>query len=113
FHGFGNLVTALGGVYVPVDQRYFNRHTGSEATNYAQIDLLPGYQKLERADALAFVRYRHGDSDFYRADRQQLFLRDAVRQTLAAKYHFFKLRRILRAFAGATTSDVDSLGEIW
>ena len=83
--GFGDVVTALGGVYLSVDQRYYNKHDGTAATNYSEIDLQPGYQKLQRADALAFVRYRHGDSDFVRAARQQLFLREALRQTVAAQ----------------------------
>jgi hypothetical protein len=111
--GFGDVVTALGGVYLSVDQRYYNKHDGTAATNYSEIDLQPGYQKLQRADALAFVRYRHGDSDFVRAARQQLFLREALRQTVAAKYHFFRLRDILRAFARATASDIGSIGEVW
>src|ERR1041384_1742054 len=48
----------------------------------------PGYQKLKGRDALDYVRYRHGDNDFFRASRQQDFLRqvshqDAIRQLLA------------------------------
>ena len=39
------------------------------------IDLQPGYQKLNGADALDYVRYRHLDSDFFRIARQQQFLR--------------------------------------
>ena len=47
----------------------------------------PGYQKLKGQDALDYVRYRHGDNDFFRASRQQDFLRqishqDAVRALL-------------------------------
>ena len=48
----------------------------------------PGYQKLKGQDALDYVRYRHGDNDFFRASRQQDFLRqiahqDAVRAAAA------------------------------
>ena len=39
------------------------------------IDIDPGYQKLCGTDALAYVRYRHGDNDLVRAARQQDFLR--------------------------------------
>ena len=40
----------------------------------------PGYQKLKGQDALDYVRYRHGDNDFFRASRQQDFLRQISHQ---------------------------------
>ena len=39
FHGFQDLVSALGGVWLPVDQRYFNHNVGTYGTDYADIDL--------------------------------------------------------------------------
>ena len=114
FGGFERVVNALGGVYLPIDQRYFNHNVGTAATNYANIDLLPGYQKLNGREALAFVRFRHTDSDRYRASRQQLFLLATARQALGTHaYDLGRVRRLLRAFAKATTSDVDGLGELW
>src|SRR5207237_1394785 len=56
FHGFKDVVDRLGGVYLPIDQRYFNRNLGTAQTNYAAIDLQPGYQKLDGQQALAFAR---------------------------------------------------------
>ena len=47
---------------------------------YATIDVQPGYQKLKGQDALDYVRYRHGDNDFFRASRQQDFLRQITHQ---------------------------------
>jgi polyisoprenyl-teichoic acid--peptidoglycan teichoic acid transferase len=67
FHGFIQIVDALGCVYVNVDHRYYNVKTGSAETDYSEINLQPGYQKL---------CYRHEDSDFVRVARQQDFLRD-------------------------------------
>jgi LCP family protein required for cell wall assembly len=113
FHGFKDLVSKLGGIWVPVDQRYFNQNVGTAATNYANIDLQPGYQKLDGQDALAFARYRHDDSDVYRASRQQLVIREALRETLDDKLDVLKLRRLAIAFAHATTSDISSLDEVW
>jgi polyisoprenyl-teichoic acid--peptidoglycan teichoic acid transferase len=113
FRGFDSIVDALGGVYLPVDQRYFNRNVGTVETNYANIDLRPGYQKLDGEQALAFVRFRHTDSDFYRAARQQLFLREAMRQALAEKFDLLRMRSLLRAFARATVSDLSSVGQVW
>jgi LCP family protein required for cell wall assembly len=81
FTGFERLVDQVGGVYLDVDRRYFNQNLGTAATNYAAIDLQPGYQKLDGADALSFVRYRHTDSDYARIARQQQFLSELKRQT--------------------------------
>src|SRR5690606_7608360 len=81
FHGFAKLVDAEGGVYLDVDRRYYNKNIGTAATNYADIDLQPGYQRLNGTDALAYVRYRHTDSDYARIARQQQFLSELKRQT--------------------------------
>jgi LCP family protein required for cell wall assembly len=70
FHAFKQIVNHLHGVYMNVDRRYYiPLHTGTSA-----INLRPGYQKLDGGQALAYVRYRHTDSDIYRTGRQQLFL---------------------------------------
>ncbi len=114
FGGFTRLVAAMGGVYLPVDQRYLNRNLGTPGTNYAEIDLRPGYRKLSGREALDFVRYRHFDSDRFRAARQQLFLFETVRQALGTHaYDVLRVRRLLRAFAEATTSDIDGIGQLW
>ena len=113
FRGFQNLVGKLGGVYVPVDQRYFNHNVGTAGTDYADIDLQPGYQKLNGEQALAFVRYRHTDNDFVRAARQQLLLRIVARDALADEWNLLRVRRLALAAAKATTSDISSLSQIY
>jgi len=72
FRGFKKVVNILHGVWVDVDRRYFNDHSGPYG--YATINLQPGYQRLSGGAALDFVRYRHTDSDIYRVARQQLFV---------------------------------------
>jgi len=74
FHGFKDIVNRVGGVWMDIDRRYYNKNVGTSGTNYADIDLHPGYQRLNGAQALEYVRYRHFDSDIYRTARQQLFL---------------------------------------
>jgi LCP family protein required for cell wall assembly len=76
FRGFQEAVNALGGVYVDVDRDY----TNPEGTGFAAIDVKAGYQRLVGSDALAYVRYRHTDSDLFRNARQQEFLRQASAQ---------------------------------
>src|SRR5438093_236970 len=52
FHGFKEIVDQLGGVWIDVDRRYYNRNVGSYATNFAHINLQPGYQRLGGGPAL-------------------------------------------------------------
>ena len=112
FHGFKDIVGNLGGVWFPVDQRYFNRNTGTVSTNYAEIDLQPGYQKLNGNQALAFARYRHDDNDFIRAARQQQLLRVVAQDALGYDWNLLRVRRRALSLAKATTSDISSLGEV-
>jgi LCP family protein required for cell wall assembly len=78
FRGFMQLVNNLGGVWVDVDHRYLcNEQT---CPGIAKIDLQPGYQRLRASQSLAYVRFRHFDSDLYRVERQQLFLRALKQQ---------------------------------
>ncbi len=72
FGGFEQLVNAIGCVYTDVDHRYYNN---TAVTDYSSIDIQPGYQKLCGPNALAFVRFRHSDSDIVRNARQQDFVR--------------------------------------
>jgi LCP family protein required for cell wall assembly len=77
FGGFQALINAIGCVYTDVDHRYYNN---TAYTNYSSIDIQPGYEKLCGTNALAFVRFRHTDTDIVRNARQQDFLRWAKDQ---------------------------------
>ena len=84
FHGFKQIVDRLGGIYLDVDRRYLNTHSGPYG--YATINLQPGYQLLSGQQALDFVRFRHTDSDLYRVARQQQFvkaLKDRARSKIS------------------------------
>lgn len=77
FKAFSALTDALGGVYIDVDRRYYNQDADS---SYENIKISPGYQLLNGADALDYVRFRHdNESDFGRMLRQQRFI-NAIRQ---------------------------------
>jgi LCP family protein required for cell wall assembly len=80
FAGFRDLVDTIGCVYTDVDRRYYHVSSGTGAENYSSINIQPGYQKLCGDDALAYVRYRHTDTDIVRSARQQDFIRDAKAQ---------------------------------
>jgi LCP family protein required for cell wall assembly len=81
FTGFMDVINNLGGVWVDVDHRYLcDAHTCPDVT---PINLQPGYQRLNALQALAYVRFRHFDSDLFRVARQQLFLK-AVKQQITS-----------------------------
>ena len=94
FRGFMQLVNNLGGVWMDVDHRYLCDPT--TCPDVSQINLLPGYQRLNATQALAFVRFRHFDSDIYRNARQQLFLK-ALKQQISSQLSLDTLFAIVNA----------------
>ncbi len=103
FGGFVSLVNAIGCVYTDVDHRYFNNTT---YTNYSSIDIQPGYARLCGSDALAFVRFRHTDTDIVRNARQQDFLRWAKDQFSTSSL-FASRDKLLTVFGKHTQTDAD------
>jgi LCP family protein required for cell wall assembly len=107
FHGFKEIVDKIGGVWLNIDQRYFNNNAGtSPGYGYATINLQPGYQKLTGGAALDFVRYRHTDSDIYRNARQQQFL-EALKQQFRSSITAFNAEFKLPSLISAITHSVE------
>ncbi len=99
FEAFKKIVDRLDGVYMDVDQRYFN---DQEGLGYPTLDLKPGYQLLNGRDALDFVRHRHTDSDLYRVVRQQEFVK-ALKQRVSSAWDVFELPGLV----GAVTENIE------
>jgi LCP family protein required for cell wall assembly len=113
FSGFRDAVDRLKCVYVDVDRRYYNDNNppnGSDS-DYATIDIKPGYQKLCGAKALDYVRYRHFDTDLVRAARQQDFLRQAKDQVGVSKL-LSDRKQLLRIFAHSTQTDINGTAAV-
>ena len=109
FGGFWHVVNILGGVYLPVDHRYFV----PASADYKSIDLQPGYQLVRGKQALNFVRFRHDQyGDFTRMQRQQLFLRELQRQSGRWSGDWSRVLRLIRAITHQTRSDLDSLRKL-
>ena len=108
FVSFIDLVNNVNGAYVPVDQRYYN----DGSNGYMKIDLLPGYQRLKGEDALTFVRFRSADSDFYRASRQQIFIREVGRSLRDKTTSINDYKRLIETISKQTTSDLQSLPQL-
>jgi len=94
FRGFTELVNNLGGVWIDVDHRYLCNATNCPGVS--QINLLPGYQRVNATNALAYVRFRHFDSDLYRNARQQLFLK-ALKQQISSQLDLNTVFKIMNA----------------
>lgn len=96
FQAFATVVNELGGVFIDVDRHYHNQNTGG-ASNFAPIDIEAGYQKLNGNDALDYVRFRHYDTTYHRAARQQTFLTELKRQLKDAGpfKNFATVRKVL------------------
>jgi hypothetical protein len=107
FKGFRDVVDTLGCVYVNVDHRYLHEYQDTPSGNYSPINLQPGYQKLCYENALSYVRYRHGDSDFVRVARQQDFLRN-LREQVPVGNLIHEIDRVSRAVGKAVTSTFHS-----
>ena len=109
FRGFSDIIDALGCVYSPVDHRYYNLSENNTVNNFSSINIEPGYQKLCGANesirgALAFVRFRHTDSDLLREVRQQDFIRWAKGQFPTSEL-LGKREKLFKIFGRYSTTD--------
>ncbi len=99
FAGFLNVVDALGGVGLYLDQPI--------ADEKAHIDLPAGCVRLRGRDALGFVRARYVDDDFGRIARQQRFLKETVREAtdVGVLTNPSRLLRVVDAAAASIRTD--------
>ena len=109
FSGFWHVVNLLGGVYLPIDHKYFV----PASADYKSINLEPGYQLVRGKQALNFVRFRHDEKgDFGRMQRQQLFLKELQRQSGRWSGDWPKVLRLIKAITGETRSSLSSLKKL-
>jgi LCP family protein required for cell wall assembly len=110
FDAFSKAVNKLGCLYQDIDRRYFNDNSQG-GTPYAVINVQAGYQKLCGLDTLSWVRFRHQDSDFIRAARQQEFLRSAKGQIAASKI-IDNRGSLLSIFKAYTQTDIHGVAGV-
>jgi len=107
FQGFADVVDALGGidVYVDQDMRYVDHADGTN------INLKKGEQTLTGQQALDFVRYRKSNdgtrqsSDFERNDRQSRVL-GAILDKLKSLDGVARLGNVIAAVGGNMRTDI-------
>jgi LCP family protein required for cell wall assembly len=104
YDGFIRMVDLLGGVSLYVDRDLFDPRFPGPNYSYETFKIDKGWQDLDGATALKYVRERHGDpeGDFGRAKRQQAILS-------AMKNKAFSLKTFLNPLA--VSDIIDTLGE--
>ncbi|MFW5866866.1 MAG: LCP family protein [Armatimonadota bacterium] len=107
FQGFVEVVDRLGGVEIDVPDvegrgRGMNYDDNADGLH---IHLRPGVQTLDGEDAIGFVRYRKGDSDFKRSERQQQFLKAMVEQKLKFR-NALELAKVVPTALEAIETDI-------
>ncbi|OGI21354.1 MAG: hypothetical protein A2808_01675 [Candidatus Moranbacteria bacterium RIFCSPHIGHO2_01_FULL_55_24] len=104
FDGFEKAIDSLGGIEVDVVKDFYDTRYPGKNYSYETFELKRGWQTLDGATALKYVRERHDDpdGDFGRARRQQQVLQ-------AMKNKAFSLGTFLNA--GTLNSLLDTLGD--
>ncbi|TVR22581.1 MAG: hypothetical protein EA387_08490 [Nitriliruptor sp.] len=100
FRGFLEIVDAIGGIEMYIDEPMLDRR--------ANLDLQAGCQVLDGADALAFVRARGLDDDFGRISRQHRLLVEMRDQVNEEGVLSEPVRTLRFAEAVASSLQVDS-----
>ncbi len=104
--GFVRLVDALGGV-----RTYVTGHVQTEVSparegeDWIEIDLNPGWQRLNGHEALAYVRERRSVSDYTRMKRQRCLLK-AVAAKLGPITVVTRFSAISRAVGSSVRTDI-------
>jgi LCP family protein required for cell wall assembly len=107
FGGFVDIVDMLGGVEIDVPD-IEGRGRGMNYDDNADdlhIHLKPGRQVLDGENAIGFVRYRKGDSDFARSERQHQFLKAMAEQKLKLR-NAIKLTKVAKRALEAIETDM-------
>jgi LCP family protein required for cell wall assembly len=100
FRGFLEIVDAIGGIELYIEEPMRDER--------ANLDLQPGCQVLDGAQALAFARARHIDDDFGRISRQQRLLVEMRDQARENGVFSNPVRSLRFAEAVASSLQVDS-----
>ncbi|KAB8142771.1 LytR family transcriptional regulator [Chloroflexia bacterium SDU3-3] len=83
FSGFAQLVDAIGGVPIDLQQPLLDAEYPTDDYGVQRIYMPAGLQVMDGATALTFARSRHSSDDFGRAKRQQMVLRAILQQIKA------------------------------
>lgn len=78
FNGFAKMIDAIGGIDVDVPFEIIDNEYPTEDFGIMTVQIPAGPQHMDGTTALQYVRTRHADSDFGRAQRQQQVIQAIV-----------------------------------
>jgi LCP family protein required for cell wall assembly len=83
FHGFAQLVDAIGGVVIDIERPLLDAEYPTDDYGVERVYIPTGLQVLDGRSALIYARSRHASNDFDRGRRQQQVLRALLDQVRA------------------------------
>jgi hypothetical protein len=111
FAGFEQVVDAVGGVSVDVPKDFYDPRYPGKNFSYETFELKKGWQKLDGATTLKYVRERHDDpeGDFGRAKRQQQVLQAIKNKVFSpgTYFNFLRITKLLQSVEGNVTTNAN------
>lgn len=101
---FEKIIDALGGVDIDVEKRMYYEDPWDDNGGLI-IDLQPGLQHLNGKQAIQYVRYRDGEGDIGRINRQQKFMKAVLSQAISPSI-LPKLPDIIQGISSAIQTDM-------
>ncbi len=102
YDGFKKVVDKLGGVDLTVHKKLdYDDNWGN-----LHVHLKPGEQHLDGTQAMGYVRIRHSDNDFMRAERQHEFI-EALKQRVKSPSAFASLPQAITAITESIDSNLN------
>lgn len=110
FDGFEKAVDALGGISVDVLRDFYDPRYPGKNYSYETFAIQKGWQTLDGATALKYVRERHNDpeGDFGRAKRQQQVIK-AIKDkafSVGTFLHIFSVNSLLNTLGESVKTDM-------
>lgn len=101
---FEKIIDAIGGVDIDVEKRMYYEDPWDDNGGLV-IDLQPGMQHMDGKTAIQYVRYRDGEGDIGRINRQQKFMKALLSQVISPSI-LPKLPEILKNLSSAIQTDM-------
>jgi LCP family protein required for cell wall assembly len=113
FHGFTDIVDALGGVKVYVDKTFTDKFPDPDKENaWMMITWTMGWHQMDGRTALRYCRSRMRTDDFDRSRRQQQVLKALWQQTFTAR-NLKRAPALWKALDNAFETDIKMVDAIW
>lgn len=110
FDGFETIVNTIGGISIDVPRDFTDTRYPGKNYSYETFEIKKGWQTLDGATALKYVRERHADpeGDFGRAKRQQQVIEAIKNKTfsLGTLFNIVTIDRLLDTLGDSIKTDL-------